>query len=210
MSNTEKKEYIETEIPIIKFLNQLEWNLLENHLEIVKLLKQKNASAKEVHELFYISDGSYKVTIKTVYRWLEKLEKNNIIKMVGYRKTDRIPERLYSRSAHLYFPEPTENAKNWDLHKGKQYTDRLANILSGVIEKDFDLNEFYALFKKFSILQHQILSNILSKVEQNSILTNFYKSTHIDEINEFNKHLSTLLLILEHQTLIEKIQNLIK
>ncbi|NPD90739.1 MAG: helix-turn-helix transcriptional regulator, partial [Asgard group archaeon] len=93
------KDYIDYEPPVIKFLNGEQTKLAEEHLKIIKALRiNKHMTAKEIHDL-YIDEETSKptYTIKTIYRYLEKLEETDLVKISGHRMTEgkRLSEQLY-------------------------------------------------------------------------------------------------------------------
>ena len=99
------KDFIEHKPVVVKFLDQDDTELDNKHIRIIKALREKNMTAKEIHDLYTDEDTKkHTYTIKTIYRYLEKLEEANLIIVAGHRLTkgNRIEcEFCHVRCAYL-------------------------------------------------------------------------------------------------------------
>ncbi|MFW9965178.1 MAG: hypothetical protein ACFFCX_16520, partial [Candidatus Sifarchaeia archaeon] len=92
----------------IKLLDNNQYALMNNHIEIIRALCCKFLTVKEIHKQFLINHDkpTYSRALKTLYRDLDNLEKSELVKVVGYRKYkgSRQIEKLYSCTADVFFP----------------------------------------------------------------------------------------------------------
>ncbi|MHA1186221.1 MAG: hypothetical protein ACTSSK_04990 [Candidatus Heimdallarchaeota archaeon] len=105
------KDFIEHEPEIVKFLDPKDTELANKHIRIIKALREKHMTVKEIHDLYIDQDtNKHTYTIKTIYRYLEKLEELNLIIVSGHRLTkgNRLPEKLYARTANIFFKSQEE------------------------------------------------------------------------------------------------------
>ncbi|MFX0092162.1 MAG: hypothetical protein ACFFBD_10410, partial [Candidatus Hodarchaeota archaeon] len=74
-STKKYREFITFEPKAVKFLQKNEMNLVDEHHLIIKALRNKNMTVKEIHGLYYKSEKkAFEYNIKTIYRHLEKLD----------------------------------------------------------------------------------------------------------------------------------------
>ena len=209
------KDYIDYDTPIIKFLDGEQTKLAEEHLIIIKALRiNKNMTAKEIHDL-YIDDETkkHRYTIKTIYRYLEKLEEADLVKISGHRMTvgKRLSEQLYTRTGNIFFKAKKEEVYPDMKEKKKSFHKKIHTVLqeisdSPVIEfKDFDV-----LLSKKSDFEQQYNKSVVEVISENKNLTELYSEMDIDEVNYINDLVSLLLVIIKKPDLIKKIQNIYK
>ncbi|MHA1307742.1 MAG: hypothetical protein ACTSQN_10680, partial [Candidatus Heimdallarchaeota archaeon] len=129
------KDFIEHEPEIVRFLNTEDTELTKKYIRIIKALREKHMTVKEIHDL-YIDEETKKhtYTIKTIYRYLEKLEDADLIIVSGHRLTkgNRLPEKLYARTANIFFKSQEEKTSPEAIEKRKDMIKKIYGILNEV------------------------------------------------------------------------------
>ena len=90
----------------------------ENHTIISGLKREKELlylTVKEIHEFYKDEEGEYSKSLKTVYRYLEKMKEVGYIVEGGRRVTEnkRNTEFLYCLKAELIFFEDEPEDERW-------------------------------------------------------------------------------------------------
>ncbi|MGC9780658.1 MAG: helix-turn-helix transcriptional regulator [Candidatus Heimdallarchaeota archaeon] len=209
--NSKFKNYIDYETPIIKFLNPEQTKLAEEHLTIIKALRaNKYMTAKEIHEL-YIDEETNKhtYTIKTIYRYLEKLEEAELVKISGHRLTEgkRLSEKLYTRTADIFLKDKKEEVYPEVAEKRKEHLKKLYTVLENIDNKPLiNYNVFEKLMLKMFDLEQEYNRDIVAKIPKSKILTDLYINIDIDSVNYINDLASSLLVLIKDPELIKKLQ----
>ena len=110
------EEYIAYKPQTFKLLNNDQFELAKEHARILQALGEKgDMSVKEIHDLYTTTKGKHTKTLKTIYRYMEILEEADIVQVAGYRKyaNRRTTEKLYTRTAKIFFNKSNENKKEW-------------------------------------------------------------------------------------------------
>jgi len=209
------KDYIDYESPIIKFLNGKQTKLSEEYLKIIKALRiNKQMTAKEIHDL-YIDEETKKhtYTIKTIYRHLEKLEEADLVKISGHRitKGKRLSEKLYTRTANIFFKAKKEEVYPEAAEKRKDSLKKLHIVLQEISDSPIiDYKEFEDLITKMFVYEQEFNKSIVEVISKNKVLTELYGNMDIDQVNYINDLTSTLLVLIKKPDLIKKIQKIYK
>ncbi len=205
------KNYIDYEPTIIKFLNAEQTKLAEEHVKIIKALRiNKQMTAKEIHDL-YIDEETNKhtYTIKTIYRYLEKLEEADLVKISGHRLTEgkRLSEKLYTRTADIFLKAKKEEVYPDAAEKRKEHLKKLYTILENIDNKPLiDYNVFEKLMLKMFDLEQEYNRDIVAKIPKSKLLTELYSNMDIDSVNYINDLASSLLVLIKDPELIKKLQ----
>lgn len=209
------KDYIEYEPPVIKFLNGEQTKLAEEHLKIIKALRiNKHMTAKEIHDL-YIDEETSKptYTIKTIYRYLEKLEETDLVKISGHRMTEgkRLSEQLYTRTANIFFKAKKEEVYPEFAEKRKESLKNLHIVLQQISDSPvIDYKEFESLITQMFDSEQEFNKSVVEVISKNKVLTELYGNMDIDNVNYINDLASTLLVLIKKPDLIKKIQKIYK
>ncbi len=118
---------------IIKHISLEKRQLLRDHSIIFHALAEKKyMSAKDIHELYKDPTLSYSKSMKTIYRYIEILEKAELLEYIGFRRLpdSRITENLYRRTALLFYSK--EPMKWWELPEYKKYFEKKTDFLAKV------------------------------------------------------------------------------
>jgi len=209
------KDFIEEKSEMVKFLDAEQTKLAAKFGPIIAALREnKHMTAKEIHDL-YIDEETKKhtYTIKTIYRYLEKLEELDLVKNSGHRmiKGQRLPEKLYSRTADIFFKAEKKEIHPDIIEHQKKNLQGVFTVLEQVEGKpDIDYKIFEEVMLKRMELQQKYNREVTTKIPKNKILTDFYSTLHIDTVNYISDMVSELLIFAKHPELFEKLMKLYK
>lgn len=215
MSNTTKKhkDFIEFEPEMVKFLNAEQTKVATKFGPIIAALREnKYMTTKEIHDL-YIDEETKKhtYTIKTIYRYLEILEEKNLVKIGGHRITEgmRLTEKLYTRTANIFFKARKEEIHPDILEKRKEDLEKVFKVLEQVEGKPtIDFNLFEELLLRKMDLELEYNRKITEKIPEDKILTKLYSELHIDSVNYISELAATILVISKHPGIFEKLSKM--
>ncbi|NHJ02319.1 MAG: hypothetical protein EAX86_09310 [Candidatus Heimdallarchaeota archaeon] len=209
------QDFITYEPEIVKYLTEDQIKLVNEYDRIIKALKNKYLTVKEIHELYFNFDlKKYRYSLKTIYKHLDKLDKHGLVKIAGYRavKGKRVSEKIYTRTAHLFYPmfitKPSkeEEEKHWHNANGiyhiLSYLMKKQNIPSGQKEQFFD---FYGHFQK---IKFNILLEILESLTSNMEIAAFLSSISVDEVNDVNDIITILAYFIRFPEMLEQLKGI--
>jgi hypothetical protein len=135
------KDFLEKKPQLVMKVSSKQTKLMMEHGLIIKNLGEKEQmTVKEIHELYWDKmKEKHGKTLKTIYRYMDLLEKANIVQVAGHRKPkgSHLTEKLYSRTAIIYFEEEAQETKWWRDEEGmKQF-----EMIWKVSKKFFGLEE---------------------------------------------------------------------
>ncbi|MHA1125205.1 MAG: hypothetical protein ACTSO7_04350 [Candidatus Heimdallarchaeota archaeon] len=208
------KDFIEHEPEIVRFLNTEDTELTKKYIRIIKALREKHMTVKEIHDL-YIDEETKKhtYTIKTIYRYLEKLEDADLIIVSGHRLTkgNRLPEKLYARTANIFFKSQEEKTSPEAIEKRKDMIKKIYGILNEVGDAPMiDYQEFEEIITKKLELELKYIREVIEKVPDNKKLSEIFSGSDIGSVNYLNEFAGDILLMIKHPDLIDKIQKIYK
>lgn len=192
-----------TEAETLKVLTWEQWEVLQKYRKITSALNEYPMTVKEISNLY-----PELKSLKSIYRYVERLEENGIIQVVGYRDTSkaRNPERLYGRTAKLFFVESRENAsdaaKDWEKHKGMPFVEKVAAIVGASVNKDVDRQELEKLhdaLQEYIYVEHKELVTLLSSINEKESLIATYRDIPLDMVNTVNEYALLIITYLKHQ-----------
>ncbi|MFX0014736.1 MAG: hypothetical protein ACFFB2_00950 [Promethearchaeota archaeon] len=198
----------------VKSVSREELDLIKEHYLIISALRNKVMSAKDIYNLFRNQEtGDYTYTLKTIYRHLEKLETAGIVTAAGYRekKGTRSCEKVYCRTAKIFFPEiEEEDIKWWELENGKQYAQIFKITLSELLQKsEPDKESFNKLFKQLNRLQIKTRKELFEKARNNDELADSLSQIDINKLNSIVDLASILKVLLQDPYLLNQLQKLL-
>ena len=211
----EFKDYIDYDTPIIKFLDGEQTKLAEEHLIIIKALRiNKNMTAKEIHDLYIDEETKkHRYTIKTIYRYLEKLEEADLVKISGHRMTvgKRLSEQLYTRTGNIFFKAKKEEVYPDVKEKKKDFHKKIHTVLQEISDSPvIEFKDFDNLLSQKSDFEQAFNKSVVEVISKKKVLTELYSEMDIDEVNYINDLVSLLLVIIKKPDLIKKIQKIYK
>lgn len=186
--------------------------LINQHYNIINGLRRKNLTVKELHGLYFVSDKSkHSKTLKTIYRYLDELEKNEIVSVAGQRMTvgSRITEKVYCLTAK-YFHDAELGLPWWQTEDAKDFTKTIGVILSEVLKnpkfkEENSIKTIHQLCKLSAELDYfnilEILENLRNKPDLEKIVAdkNFDDQTLIT-------YASQLIVLLRNFDLISQLK----
>ncbi|MFW9916064.1 MAG: hypothetical protein ACFFGZ_10695 [Candidatus Thorarchaeota archaeon] len=211
----ETQDFIDFEPKLIKMLPP---KTIDAGYEYWKLLQNLADSPKTVKELWDLykdaETGEYSITIKTIYRYLEKLEKLGFVAVAGHRitKGNRIPEKLYGRTAKIFFIQPAADGRweTWGREEANCYSEKLANILKESFGVTIaDNAAFHEVFQRFFALRAQAIGSTLKEAKENKILTEIFATAELEQIRGLSLYSSIFITLLQHPEIIEQLQELL-
>ena len=207
------KDFIEFEPEMVRFLDAEQTKVAAKYNPIIAALREnKFMTAKEIHDLYIDEDtNKHTYTIKTIYRYLEKLEELDLVKIGGHRITEgmRLTEKLYTRTANIFFKAKKEEIHPDLLKHRKEDLTRVFKVLEQVEGKPkIDYELFEELLLKKMELEQKFNRKITEKIPDDKLLTEIYSSLHIDSVNYISDLAATILVISKHPEIFEKLSKL--
>jgi Fe2+ or Zn2+ uptake regulation protein len=187
----------------------------ENHT-IINGLKKENEllylTVKEIHEFYRDEEGRYSKSLKTVYRYLEKLKEVGYIVEGGRRVTEnkRNTEFLYCLKGELiFFEDEPEGERWWNRDDGlNDFLSKVSPLIASQLDdKKLDdpiLKSFLASFYKE---KDKIVDEIVMSAEQNQKIADVYRAISTSKINYFNDTAALLVILMKHPDIFVPICN---
>jgi hypothetical protein len=206
------KDFIDFKPDIIKYLSAEQHFTVQKYKPIVAALRKKPLTPKEILELYYNEDSKeYSCSIKSIYRYLEKLEEAELITVAGHRITEgkRVSENLYMRTA-LVFTKKSINPKHPAAVRKRNMTKESLQVileeLSDLEIKDYE--KFNDVIEKLLLLELDYSRAITDKLPKSVRLVDQYKKNDMEFMNYLNDFAARLYILLQHPELIESFRNL--
>lgn len=206
------KDFINFQPELVKFITLEQSKIIGKFYVIVKALRQKNMTVKEIHNLYLNPDTKkHTYTIKTVYRHLEKLTEAGIVVVSGHRETigSRQVEKLYSRSANIFFTEKSDEYINKKLEYGKEIAKNLHVVFGELLQKpNVDLDELTPIVLNYMKNAHKNSNDTIKSIPENKVLAELFSKTEIDLINDLSIYIGIFLTYIKNPELFEKLKEL--
>ena len=191
------KDFIEKESELVMKVNPKQSKLLSEYVLITKNLGEKGKmTVKEIHELYWDEKkNKYDKTLKTIYRYMDLLEENNIVQVSGHRKPkgSHLTEKLYCRTSMIYFEEEPERTQWWiEKEVMKQ-----CELIWEVSKKYFGFEEEYRkgyaeILGSYYTEREEIIRELLEMVEGDKELAEKLKGI---SIMDFKSIFTTISMI---------------
>ena len=206
-------DFISKEREFVKILDSDQMKLFDDNLMILRALSSQHMTIKEIHQLFYnLENNEYSITIKTVYRRMEKLEDHGIVMVSGHRKPKnvRMTEKLYCRSATIFYERDKQTVEKWwEMGEGKRQLERMSRVMINYFNINPDyLEEVTDIIVEFYSVQDRTISNVLRKGSEDRKLANILKDTDINEIKSMFSLVSTIELIINNNEMMRKLNSI--
>lgn len=207
------KDFIEYEPEMVRFLDAEQTKIAAKYGPIIGALREnKFMTAKEIHDLYIDEDtNKHTYTIKTIYRYLEKLEEMDLVKIGGHRITEgmRLTEKLYTRTANIFFKAKKEEIHPEIVKHRKEDLARVFKVLQQVEgNPKLEYKNFEELMLKKLEFEQEFNRKITAKIPDDKILTEIYSSLHIDSVNYISDLAATILVISKHPEIFEKLSKM--
>lgn len=200
--DSEYQDFVTVTPELVMLLTQDQMDLAMEHITILKALTKDNMTVKEIHELFLDSSRkSYTKTIKTVYRYMDALEKAGLVKIAGHRKpTDsRMTEKLYCRSAVVFTLEEQDRGPKWyETPEGKEdvrNTSQLVLQFFGIPKQK--LSDFENVLTTYYSTRDNTVSELLRKLTKDKELAEIMVKIGIEEFKSMASLLGMLGVLLD-------------
>lgn len=211
MMPKETQDFIGFEPERIKLISKETMALAREYLALIRGLADNSKTVKELHELYKDpKTENHAITIKTVYRYLEKLEKAELVTVAGHRATkgSRIPEKLYSRTARIFFQQLDD--AEWES-SGRESAEAFSTKLAILLKEYFqqpatDKSAFDSVFEQFFGLRSKTAGSLLKKTEESDALAELYVTTDFDRISTLNEYALMFITFLQHPEILEQLQ----
>lgn len=209
-------------VPVMIIKTEKKIKLLKDNFKIIKALSKKNMTVLEIWNLFYDPNtDNHEFTRKTIYRHLEKLEKEKLVVVAGQRMTEgkRQTEKLFSRTARSFFsmPKDSDSKHDWyESEKGKEFIENTRILISEIMEKpNIDEKKFELFVKKFSDKNMKCTLKLIKKAEiiaenpdNQTPLVQVFSRSNVDQVNKMLSFITPLLAILRDPTIIEDLNDI--
>ncbi|MBN1328238.1 MAG: hypothetical protein JXA54_02080 [Candidatus Heimdallarchaeota archaeon] len=207
------KDYIEKEPEFIVYMNLEQAKIVDSYMPIILALRKKPMTVKEIHNLYLDKENQkHTFTIKTIYRYLEKLETAGLVQVAGHRVTEgsRVLEKLYSRTGKIFFLKPDESYLEHKKEYRKKISTNLMTIMKEYYNKpDLSETDFSEVLTTFMELEHKQIDDIISFISKNVTLIDLYSKIDIDQINVLNNYSAILFLLISKPEIIQELRKLL-
>jgi DNA-binding transcriptional ArsR family regulator len=215
MSKSEHEDFITTKPDVILRVDGKQSELLLEHSEILIALIGKYLTVKDIHRLFLTDpDGpTYSKTLKTVYRHLDTLEEAGLVKVAGHRRHEGRgqPEKLYCRSALIYFMRDREDMKWWETSEGKKQLQTLADLIVTYFKVDSGKAKSIAkLLGKYYEAWNETLRDLLDETSRNEELAQIFSDVDLRDIKSMSGMVSILGVLMKNPEIFEQLKGQLK
>ncbi|MHA1958598.1 MAG: hypothetical protein ACW99U_00045 [Candidatus Thorarchaeota archaeon] len=208
------EDFITSKPDTIVFVGENQMELLDEHMDITVALIGKNLTVKEIHRL-YLEDTegpTYSKTLKTVYRHLDALEEAGLVRVAGHRKYEgsRQTEKLYCRSARIYFQEDAKGPKWWETEEGQRQLDELGKLVVGFFNIPSERSkQIKKLLQKYYDIWGQVVRRLFEETARDEALADIFGDVGIGEIKEQSRMVGLLGAISQSPELFEQMREAI-
>ncbi|MFX0086102.1 MAG: hypothetical protein ACFFAU_10520 [Candidatus Hodarchaeota archaeon] len=211
IQNKDYQDFINYDPQSLKHLTADQQDLADMHLLIIRNLRNQHLTAKEIHNLYFDKKRKkYSKTIKTIYRYLEKLEDADIVAVAGHRitKGSRVAEKLYTRTAKVFIRESSE--EEMCKERMDEYTQILLKFIRILFKvEDSNLNLFKDVFSQFFDYLPNVTTELLNSIANDEQITDYFAKTEIRSVNYILDLSAIFGTLIRHPELLEQIKNLV-
>ncbi|MFX0092163.1 MAG: hypothetical protein ACFFBD_10415, partial [Candidatus Hodarchaeota archaeon] len=124
----------------------------------------------------------------------------------------RKTEKLYRRSAYVFFQKDEKETLNWWAGEGgKLHASKLRILVKEALKiQEINADDFYDFFKRYTQFENQIVIELLEETKENEVLADLYSQTELDRINKLNAQAAMLITFLRKPEIFEKLKHLCK
>jgi DNA-binding PadR family transcriptional regulator len=205
------QDYITFKPQALIFLSDKATDLVHEHSLIISGLRKRSMTVKEIHNLYYdINNNKHTKAIKTIYRYLEKLEEEGLVTVAGHRITEgvRVVEKLYSRTAKIFLSGAAETERL--AEEKEEHTKLLIKFITTLFKvRKPDQNALEQVFYQFLNIQLQMMSELynFAKVDEN--LVDSFAKTDLNTLNLLTNLTASIGTFIREPKLLEQLKDLI-
>jgi flagellar motor component MotA len=193
----EYEDFVTVKPELVKILTKKQMELVREHIDILGELTKKNLTVKEIHSLFWDSNAKeYTKTIKTIYRYMDGLEKAGLVKVAGHRKpTDsRMTEKLYCRTAMVFTQKEEDRSPRWyETDKGKEDLQDAVQLILRYFSISADRQgEMEKLLLQYYSARDKTVGEFLQKLAKDETLAGMMEKMGIGEFKSIASVLGML------------------
>lgn len=203
MTEEEYEDYIAYTPQSFLMLDPQTYQIAKENGTIISALSEGNMSVKEIHDLYRTPDTKkHTKTLKTIYRYMDTLEKAGLVKIAGYRKckNPRCTEKLYCRTARVFFNRDNHQKEQWlTTQEGQEYIESLTQVIWKINNPTTDpppelKTHITTYFKETQIQVNKIIDKITTDEKLATILDK-HKLSHIQNLLSITSHIQATLEI---------------
>ena len=132
-------------------------------------MHKKYLSAKDIRELYWEPvEQKYTKSMKTVYRYIDLLQKEGLIVECGYRKPvdSHMTEKLYCRTAMVFTQKEEDRGPRWyETEKGKEDLRDTSRLILRFFEGSEDkMKDVEELLVKYYSERDTVVRDLLQKL----------------------------------------------
>jgi hypothetical protein len=122
-----------------------------------------------------------------------------------------LPEKLYARTANIFFKSQDEKLSPKAIKKRKEMIKKIYGILNELDDQQMiDYDVFEEIISKKLELEMKYTREVIEKVPNNKNLSKIFGESDIGSVNYLNEFAAELMFMIKHPELIRKIQNIYK
>jgi len=206
------KDFIDFEPEILIYLTDEQHFTSLKYKPIIVALRNNPMTPKEIHKLYFNEDSKeYACSIKSIYRYLEKLEEADLIRVAGYRITvgKRVTENLYLRTAKIFSKININPNHPLAVKKRNMTKENLQVVLEEILDSEIkDFEKFKEIIEKWLLYELQYSREIMKQVPTSKRLEERFGKLDMEFINYLNEFAARMFILIKHPDLIAKVQKL--
>lgn len=210
---TDSEDFITARPEPILFLSEEQAAAIKDHTDIIRAMVGKNLSVKEIHALYWNPEKEkYDKTIKTVYRYLETLEKAGLVQECGHRKPkdSRLTEKLFCRTANVFLHEDEDGKpKWWTGKKGKRVIEKLTILAQELFDVSIDTDAFRTLMEQYYEQHEGMLMELYRKTPESEGISEIFSKEDLYGIKYLGDLVATLGVMLRNPELCEQFKKVL-
>ena len=199
------KDFIDYEPEVIRYIDQEESRLINKYSIIMNALRDKNMTVKEIHDLYFDDEiKKHACTLKTIYRYLKRLEKANFVTVAGHRMREgsRQTEKIYSKTAKIFLAKKDKEYLSKKITFRRSLSKNVSTLLKEAFNKtNKESEEFQKIMLELLDKNHKVTDEILDNLLKNEELINLYAETQLDEMQLVNIYEMFLITWLKYPEL---------
>ncbi|MHA1902743.1 MAG: hypothetical protein ACW968_04325 [Candidatus Thorarchaeota archaeon] len=214
-SSSSHEDFISSAPELVQLISASQMSLMDEYSSIMRALVEGPKTVKEIHSLYWNHrEKKHTKTIKTVYRHLDVLEEGGLVKVAGHRKPSdsRMTEKLYSRSAMVFFLEEKDRGSSWwETDSGKEQLERLGNLIFSFFGvSDSKSSEFQELMIQYYGSWDQTVRKLFEETSQNKALANVFGKAEIYNIKSMANMVGMLGAFRDKPGLLDRMMTLLQ
>ena len=205
MSEEEVQEYIAYTPKRFQMLDGNIYQIAKEYGTIISALNEGNKSVKEIHDLYKVpGTKKHTKTLKTIYRYMDTLEKAGLVKVAGYRKytKKRATEKLYCRTARVFFNRDNQQKEYWySSEEGQEFVESITQVIWSINNKPDDPpQELNTLITEYMMEGQKQANMIIEKITSDEKLASILDKHKLSRIQNLLDVTSQIQAILEQDT----------